>query len=224
LRLGLILTLGFVIGGTAVLIGLGTWQLRRMEWKQGIISDLEARIGAPPVALPADPDPERDAYLHVTMEAKVGGPELDVLTSLRPYGPGFDVIVPVELPDGRRIMADLGYVPEATKHDPRPAREGTITGALYWPHEVNYFTPPPDLKENIWFARDLGPMAKALGTDPVMLVAESHPLGRWPEALPLGVNVSNDHLDYAITWFSLALIWSVMGTMLIARERRRRPA
>jgi len=96
-----------------------------------------------------------------------------------------------------------------------------VVGALYWPDETDSFTPAPDRAANIWFARDLGAMAEALGTEPLLVVAESHPLGDWPKPLRLGVNLPNDHLGYAITWFSLALIWAVMGTMLALRERRR---
>ena len=94
-----------------------------------------------------------------------------------------------------------------------------------------FLTPEPDRAANIWFARDLALMtealgaealgAEALGAEPVLVVAEAHGGGDWPKPLRLGVNQRNDHLQYAITWFSLALIWAVMGTMLVRRERGR---
>jgi surfeit locus 1 family protein len=99
-----------------------------------------------------------------------------------------------------------------------------VVGALYWPDEIDSFTPAPDREANIWFARDLLPMAAALGTEPLLVIAESvspPPPGGWPKPLRLGVNLPNDHLQYAITWFSLALIWAAMGTILVRRERRR---
>jgi surfeit locus 1 family protein len=123
-------------------------------------------------------------------------------------------------------MVDLGYVPEAMKGD-AIRLEGTIeaVGALYWPNETDGFTPPPDHAANIWFARDLEAMAEALGTSPVLVIAETHAMssagGDWPKPLRLGVNMPNDHLNYAITWFSLALIWAVMSVMLVRRERKR---
>ena len=93
------------------------------------------------------------------------------------------------------------------------------------PDETDAFTPEPDRAANIWFARDLGPMAEALGTEPLLIVAESHGGlaggGEWPKPLRLGVSLVNNHLQYAITWFSLALIWAVMSAMLVRRERPR---
>lgn len=211
----------FGLVGTAVLIGLGVWQLQRLAWKEDLIAALQSRLAAEPVAIPQHPEPARDAFLRVRAEGLTGEPELHVLTSEKPWGPGFRVIVPLTLSDGRRILVDLGYVPEAEKAKPRPPARGVVVGALYWPDETDMFTPPPDRAANIWFARDLPAMAEDLATEPLLIVAERHPLGDWPKPLRLGINLPNDHLQYALTWFSLALIWAVMSTILLRRERRR---
>jgi len=224
MKRGVVAAIAFGLVGTAVLIGLGVWQLQRLAWKEGLIAALEARLAAEPVAVPGSPDPARDAFLQVRAAGEVGGRELHVLTSQQPWGPGFRVIAPMTLDDGRRILVDLGYVPEAEKAAARPPARGKVVGALYWPDEVDGFTPPPDLAANIWFARDLPAMARALSTEPLLIVAESHPLGASPLPLRLGVNLPNDHLQYALTWFSLALIWAVMSAMLVRREARRRGA
>ena len=96
-----------------------------------------------------------------------------------------------------------------------------------WPDEADSFTPEPDRAANIWFARDLEPMAGALGAEPLLIIAESGFAGdsgggrEWPRPLRLGLSLINNHLQYAITWFSLALIWAVMSAMLVRRERQR---
>ncbi len=207
----------------AVLIGLGAWQVKRLAWKEAIIARLEQRLAADPVALPVSPDPVRDAFLRVRVTGRIGGGELHVLTSLIPYGPGFRVIVPLTAATtGRVVLADLGYVPEAAKDaGARPAGPVEVVGALYWPDETDRFTPKPDREANIWFARDLGPMAEALGAEPLLIVAEQHGGGEWPKPLRLGVSLANNHLQYAITWFSLALVWAVMSALLVRRERER---
>jgi len=222
MRLGAVGAVIFGLVGTAVLIGLGTWQIKRLAWKEDLIAGLEQRLSQDPVAVPKLPDAERDAFLRVAVTGSVDGRELHVLTSQVPWGPGFRVIAPLTDPAGQVILVDLGYVPEALK-DPgsRPARTVDVVGALYWPDETDGFTPPPDRASNIWFARDLVAMAEALGTKRLLIVAESHGGANWPRPLRLGVNLANDHLQYAITWFSLALIWAVMGVMLVRRERRR---
>lgn len=213
----------FGAAGVAVLVALGVWQLQRLEWKSGIIANLEERFAAAPVAIPEAPAPGSDGFLRVAVEGAVGEGEVHVLTSLKPEGPGYRVIVPIEMDDGRQVMADLGYVPERLKASaarPLPARI-ELVGALYWPEETDGFTPDPDIDRNIWFARDLAPMARSLGTEPILVIAESHDAGDWPRPRRLGVNLPNDHLQYALTWFSLAAIWAVMSAALLRRERRR---
>jgi len=215
----------FGIAGVAALIWLGLWQVERLAGKEAFIARLEQRLAADPVALPVAPDPERDALLRVRVAGRIGRGELHVLTSLIPYGPGFRVIVPLTDPSGRVVLIDLGYVPEAAKDAGyRPADPVEVVGALYWPDETDRFIPGPDRAASIWFARDLGPMAEALGAEPVLIVAETGRApggGDWPKPLSPGVNLANNHLQYAITWFSLALVWAVMSVLLVRRERGR---
>lgn len=220
MKRGIVAAVVFGVVGASLLTGLGIWQLQRLAWKEDLIARLDARLAAEPVPLPAAPDPDRDAFLRVRAEGMAGGAEVHVLTSRQPFGPGFRVIAPLVLEDGRRILTDLGYVPEADRNAPRPPAAGAVVGALYWPGETDSFTPAPDRAANIWFARDLPAMADALGTEPLLIVAESHPLGDRPMALRLGVNLPNDHLQYALTWFALALIWAVMSIVLVRREGR----
>lgn len=84
---------------------------------------------------------------------------------------------------------------------------------------MDSFTPEPDKSNNIWFARDVPKMAAALGTEPVLLIAKSK---TDPNVVPLPVDtegIPNDHLQYAITWFSLALIWAAMTGFFLWRGR-----
>ncbi len=137
----------FGLIGCGLLVGLGVWQLQRLQWKQGILAEITARIGAPPVALPAQPDPVRDDYLDVTVTGRMLDQEVDVLTSRGAgEGPGYYIISPFETADGRRILVDRGFLQEDRKDKPRPAFDTTVVGNLHWPHEVDSYTPAPDLK------------------------------------------------------------------------------
>jgi surfeit locus 1 family protein len=205
--------------GVAVLIGLGLWQLGRMEQKEALIARIEAQIGAEPVELPAAPDPVADQYRPVAVTGTLGGEEVHVLTSLE--GPGYRVISALTSGE-RRLLVDLGFVPEEAKDAPRMAEGVTVTGNLMWPQEADSWTPAPDESRGIWFARDVGAMAEALGTEPVMVVAREvrgADLGTVP--IPVDTaGVPNDHYEYALTWFGLAVVWAVMSGLLILRTRR----
>jgi surfeit locus 1 family protein len=215
----------FLLGlvGAVILVSLGTWQLQRLSWKAGIIAEIEARIGAAPVAVPANPDPVRDRFLPVTATGTITDAELDVLVSVKNVGPGYRIISAFETEDGRRILLDRGFVADARKGDPRPAVEATVTGNLHWPDEVDSFTPAPDLRRNIWFAREVPAMADALETEPVMIILRDTTEPD-PAVTPLPVDsagIPNDHLEYAITWFGLAIVWVGMTAFLLWRIRQR---
>ena len=217
-----LLTFGLI--GAAILIGLGTWQLQRLDWKQGVLADIDSRISSAPVPVPATPDPEADKYLPVQATGTVLAGEAHVLVSIKDVGPGYRIIAPFELSDGRTILLDRGFVRDSAKDTARTTGPLSVTGNLHWPNEVDSYTPAPDLDGNTWFARDVPALAQALGTDPVLLIARttSEPA---PTVTPLPVDsagIPNDHLQYAITWFSLAAIWLVM-TFFFMRGPRTKP-
>lgn len=211
-----------VIGvlGCAILIALGTWQLRRLEWKQGVLAEIEAKIDAAPVSLPAVIDPSMK-YLPVMASGEIGTDELHVLVSRKQVGAGYLIIVPFTTVDGRRVLLDRGFVPEGGKNAPRGGGPATVIGNLHWPDDMNSSTPAPDTGRNIWFGRDIPEMADALDTEPVLIVARES-TGEGIAPMPVGVEgIPNDHLQYAITWFSLCLVWLGMTLFLLWRIRAR---
>lgn len=211
----------FALIGTAVLVGLGVWQLQRLSWKEGVLAQIEARIAADPVPLPAAFDPEADRYRPVAVEGRFLPGEAHVLVSVKRVGPGYRIIAPFETAQGRRVLVDRGFVPVEAKDAARVTGPATVTGNLHWPRETDSFTPPPDPAAETWFARDVPALAEALGTEPALIVARSR---TDPSVTPMPVDsagIPNDHLQYAITWFSLALIWAAMTAYVLRRARAR---
>ncbi len=210
------------LSGAIVLIGLGVWQVQRLAWKEGILAQIEGKISADPVALPAVPDATRDQYLPVLVEGSFTGEELRVLASLKQVGAGYRLIGAFMTDDGRRILVDKGLLPieETEAKLTGPAR---IRGNLHWPDEIDSYTPAPDAATGLWFARDVPAMAAALNTEPVMVVTwAADPADPALVAIPVDTtHIPNDHLTYAITWFSLALVWLGMTFYLLWRIRQR---
>jgi len=217
----MILPLLFGLIGAAILISLGVWQLQRMQWKEGILSDITARIAAAPVALPVAPDPTADRYLPVTASGRFTGEAIRVLVSRKEIGAGVRIIEAFETSDGRRVLVDRGFLRDAEKDRPLTVTEATVTGNLHWPQETDSFTPPPDSKTGLWYARDVGAMAQALKTEPTFLVARE-PTGDGIEAMPVDTSgIPNDHWGYAVQWFSMAAVWLGMTAYLLWRIRQR---
>lgn len=215
---GLLGALVIGILGTGVLLALGVWQLQRLEWKRGILAEIEASIGAPPLAVPPDPDPGTHRFLSVTAAGRVLPRALRVLTTDE-GGPAFRIVSPFET-GGRTLLLDRGVIPAGAPLPPPPAGERIVEGNLHWP-EADSFTPPPDPAEGLWYARDVRSMAEELGTEPVMIVVRELG-GDAVSPRPIDTRgIPNDHLAYAITWFSLAAVWAGMTVALVWRIRRR---
>ncbi len=196
--------------------------MSRLDEKLALIARIEARIGAPPVPVPATPDPEADRWRPVVAEGAFTGEAVHVLSSLQGAGPGSRVIAVLETEGGRRLLVDRGYLPEARRGAALAGGPARVTGNLDWPRDADAFTPSPDLGRNLWFSRAAEPIAAHLGAEPVLIVAArvegADVAGLIPQ--PLGVDIRNDHLEYAITWFSLALVWAAMSLYLLWRLRR----
>jgi surfeit locus 1 family protein len=214
----------------AVLIALGTWQLERKTSKEGVIAALTQRLAAPPAPLPAPAawphlDQAGEEYRRVTFgatfdhakEALVYG----AASAFRPdvSGPGYWVFTPARLPDGAFVIVNRGFVPEnrrnaAMRAAGQIAGPVAIVGAVRWPEQRTLFSPADDPQKNLWFVRDPLAIAAAKGIEPVapFYVEQESPLppGGLPQAGKLAVTLRNAHLQYAITWYGLALVLLVM--------------
>jgi surfeit locus 1 family protein len=214
----------------AVLVALGTWQIERKAWKEGLIAALTERLAAPPTALPAPRtwpslDPADDEYRAVKFSATFDhGKEAMVYAAASAFrpdvsGPGYWVFTPARLPDGSYVMVNRGYVPEARK-GPTSRTGGQIAGpveivgVMRWPDPRHWFSPTDDPAHNLWFARDPVAIAGAKGVDPIapFYVEQESPVppGALPQPGKLVAQLRNEHLQYAVTWYGLALVLVVV--------------
>jgi surfeit locus 1 family protein len=230
----------------AILIGLGVWQLERKAWKENLIATVNARISEPPQALPSAASwpqltPAVHEYARVAFTAEfLEGQEAFAYTagsSLRPdvEGQGFWVFAPARLASGSVILINRGFVPKGRKNVSTRAQNtqfGTpqgsveIVGYMRWPEHRGMFTPADDVKDNVWYVRDPNAMAAAHRWDvaaPFYIDQESPaPAGGLPKPGKIEVKLPNNHWQYALTWFGLALaLAGVYGVWLAGRLRRR---
>lgn len=209
------------VGGVATLISLGIWQIQRLDWKEGVIAEIDARIAEATAPLPPSDSvtEQADEYRRFSVAGRPTGQELHVLTSGTAAGTGYRVIAAFETMEGRTIMIDRGLLPVAAKDAPPQTDQTQITGTLLWPDDKTRATSAPDVVENIWFAREVPAMARALGSDEIMLVeAEASAPDLRLTQLPVNsASIRNNHLEYVITWFLLALVWAGMTLYFLAR-------
>ncbi|MEX0970276.1 MAG: SURF1 family protein [Paracoccaceae bacterium] len=214
------LVMGFA--GCAILVSLGIWQVQRLEVKLAAIAEIDSRIASPARPLPITPYHGRDKYLAVHANGTLLDQALRIYTSRKGEGAGYRIVQVFEV-GGRRIMLDRGFLPIEAHSDIAGPVAVEVTGNLHWPDETSSWTPAPDIAGNRWFARDVPSMAAALGTEPVLIIARTlSPDSFTARPVPVSsADVTNDHLEYAITWFSLALVWAGMTVYLLWRIKRR---
>ena len=210
------------LAGIAVLLSLGVWQVQRLTWKQGILAEIDAKISGAPIALPAAPNVTTHKYQPVEISGRFVENRIRVLVSQKLIGAGYRIIQPFQTKD-RVILIDRGFVKIDQIEDLRND-QASVLGNLHWPDEVDDYTPEPDMKRDIWFARDVTALADTLNTDPILVIArEITPDSEKVSPIPISSSgIPNDHLQYAITWFALAAVWAGMSGLFLIGTRRRK--
>lgn len=206
--------------GLAILLGLGIWQLQRMAWKEDLLQTIEFNIAAAPVGLPRSPTMEQDRYRAVAVDGVIEDSALHVFWVTKDAETGYRVISPFVTSDGRRVLLDRGFIPAADKDVDLELGAALVRGNLLWPDEGDWTTPAPEVDTNILYSRDLEYMAERLNTEPVLIVARTtEPMGAITPQPVTTSGIPNNHLQYAITWFSLAIIWAAMSLYFLRRSR-----
>jgi surfeit locus 1 family protein len=228
----------FAFIGVVILGGFGIWQLDRRAWKENLIATLNARLSRAPEDIPSRASwPQLRAadeeFRRVAFPAEfLDGEEALVYTAgspLRPdvKGPGHWVFAPARLAGGSIVLVNRGFVPVDHK-DPATRAEGAprgivdVVGVMRWPETRGLFTPADDPKKNVWYLRDSKSIAefKKWATAAPFYVdqEEPAPAGGWPKPGKLEVHLPDNHLQYAITWFGLALALAGVYVVWLARR------
>ena len=235
-----VLTGILVLIALAILISLGTWQVERLHWKEGLLADIAERQAASPVPL-ADIEAMAAAggdieYRKVTATGRyINNKERHFFATWRGQT-GYYIYTPLELADGRILFVNRGFVPFENK-EPEMRMQGqltdqqTVTGLARakLPGKPSWVVPDNDIAKNIFYWKDLDVMAESVGLDkagviPFFVDADSTPN---PAGLPIGgvtqVDLPNDHLQYAFTWYGLAAVLVVVVAMSWFSKPRKAP-
>jgi len=203
---------------TAILIGLGVWQVNRLHWKLDLIATMDRKMHAPPIAVdgasPAFAWVPQNDYARVALNGRFDNSKEAYVFTTGPEGvPVYHVLTPLMTDAGHIYLVDRGMVP-LDKRDPASRAQGQIEGETHvigiWrtPDDPGPFTPAPDLAHRVWYARDVKAIAASDHVSlaaPVVIEADAAPNpGGWPKGGQTVVDLPNNHLSYAVTWFGLA--------------------
>lgn len=214
-----------------ILLGLGTWQVERLAWKTKLLDTIAQRMNAAPRPVTAADFGSVGDYERVKVEGRfLNDRELHMLA--RPLAGneiGYQILTPFEVAGGGTVIVNRGFVP-SERRDPATRVEGqvqgptTVSGIVRYPRApaLQWVIPDNRPSENVWIWADLPRMAEAAGVGavaPFMIEADA---AANPGGMPVGgqtrLAIANDHLQYAITWYALAVVLLVM---FVVHHRRR---
>jgi surfeit locus 1 family protein len=209
-----------------ILIGLGTWQIQRLHWKEGILAQIARAEAVAPVPLSGNPGPFEKVAVTGTLRADL---DASYAAEVRdtPQGTrlGTFLIQPLERPGRLPLLVERGWVPRnRTIPLMQPQGTTTIVGYVHEPATPGWFTPADDPATRVFYTLDPAKIGAALGLPhvaPFILVALGPPsLQIFPAPAQHLPRPPNNHLNYAITWYGLAGALVVIFTNWARRTLR----
>lgn len=224
------------LAGVVLLTSLGVWQVERRAWKLDLIARVNSRIHADAVPAPGPAHwpgvtASRDEYRRVTVTGRFLNDRETLVQAVTDLGGGFWVLTPLRTANGFTVLVNRGFVP-ADKRDAASRTAGeivgdtTVTGLLRLTEPKGGFLRSNDSAADRWYSRDVAAIATARGlTDVAPYFIDADGTAN-PGDLPVGgltvIRFPNNHLIYAITWFTLDLLLIGWVAVLVRDERRRR--
>ena len=197
----------FVILFITLFCALGTWQLYRLQWKTALISEITFGLDSTPVKYS---NTIKKNYQRVVSEGKFNFEDQIYLYSLNESGkPGYDVITPYKTLKNENVLVNRGWINKNLKGNLEinlKENEVKITGLLREIYKANIFKPKNDLKNNIWFSLEANDLKELTGKQfPNYMIFLEKPKNKVPAPKKVSIDVPNNHLKYAITWYSIAI-------------------
>ena len=206
----------FIIFFIFVFIGLGTWQIIRLNWKNNLILEIENSLKNPPVELAQS---KKENFLKIKTSGSIDFDKQIYLYNLNESGtPGFEVINPITIED-ENFLINRGWIPFEKKgtQEINVFDQKNIIGTLKLQGRKNIFKPDNDLDENYWFSLNREDILKFTGKNFSKYIIYLDGNYQLPRPKKITANISNNHQKYAITWFSLAL--SILLLYLYFRKK-----
>ncbi len=206
----------FIIFFIFVFIGLGTWQIIRLNWKNNLILEIENSLKNPPVELAQS---KKENFLKIKTSGSIDFDKQIYLYNLNESGtPGFEVINPITIGD-ENFLINRGWIPFEKKgtKEINVFDQKNIIGTLRLQGRKNIFKPDNDLDENYWFSLNREDILKFTGKNFSKYIIYLDGNYQLPRPKKITANISNNHQKYAITWFSLAL--SILLLYLYFRKK-----
>jgi len=206
----------------ALAVGLGLWQVHRLAWKQGLLAQIDLAERSAGVPLPAHPHPFEKVFLQAEpIPGAVGRYAADVRDTPQGELLGAQILFAVRpAQGGRPLLVMAGWAPD-TSGTAIPPPHGTLQGYVRPGARPGFFSANDDMAGRRFFTLDPAVIGPALGVSALrpyvlVLLGRDTP-GEYPQPATALPRPPNDHLQYAITWFSLGAVLLVIFGVYVRR-------
>jgi surfeit locus 1 family protein len=194
----------FFIFFVLILFLLGTWQILRLNHKNNLKENLEKNLKKNSINF--NPEINKE-YTKVFIKKKSLKPEV-FLYNLNEGEIGFKVIVPYEVNNSLVVLIDKGWVRKNKINEIKKTsfNDDIIEGFTKRIKEKGLFTPDNNIKEDFTYFIDINSLKKNLNKNIYpLLIIQTSKTNKDISANNYQIYLSNNHLQYAITWYGLAL-------------------
>ena len=230
-----------VLIALAILLSLGQWQVQRLHWKQDLLATIDQRVGGEPSDLETLLQQWREGgdveYVPITVSGSYQHEGEQQLLATYNGQSGWHLYTPLVTRDGQTIIVNRGFVPfdlkaAADRSWPRLEEPVTIIGLARNPLSAKpgWLVPENDPGGNTWYWKDFQTMSETMGLDQSNLVpffVDVQTANPEQSPGPIGgvtrIELPNNHLQYAVTWFGLAAVLVVTASILVWRGWRGKP-
>ncbi|WFW29881.1 MAG: SURF1 family protein [Wolbachia endosymbiont of Menacanthus eurysternus] len=187
----------FVLVIPCLLFLLGLWQIFRLNWKNSIIKNMNL----PGIYLFSDNNDLMEFnYRNIKIDGILSNIQLYVFASSR----GYYVLLPMLLTNGHYILVNKGIVKDKEEENKTKVKRVIISGVLYCDGSNNKdWLVKNDIVSNTWFTLSTKKISNELGIKLEQCMLWEKDFGN-SSLQPI------KHLEYAITWFALSLIWCIV--------------
>ncbi|CAN7466572.1 SURF1 family protein [Rhizobium sp. LjRoot254] len=228
-------TISAILFALIILLSLGTWQVFRLQWKEALIAEINTRSTATPMALSDVEAREKSGaavdYVRMTATGHFEHQHEQYFFNTDDGEVGYHVYTPLILPDGRTLFVNRGFVPEALK-DSAKRQQGQITGEMTitglarakLTEKPSWVVPDNEAYKQLYFWKDIDEMAAQAAVPsgnlvPFFLDADATPNpGGWPKGGVTQIDLPNNHLSYAVTWYGLAAVLLAVSALAFRRK------
>lgn len=216
----------------ALLAALGTWQLHRLHWKEALLADIHAKMQQEPLQLPISGyDATTLAFRKVKAEGVLQYDKEIFLYHQRNKESGYFLITPLVMQDGSAILVNRGWIPMDMRQSYVDGKKSvgemvSVEGVLQPGETQGMFVPDNNISKNVWFWLDLDDAKRLSGFDyPSLFIRETgvKKPGEYPIKNDATIDIRNDHLQYAITWYILAAAVIVIFILYHRKDKPRYP-